>query len=139
MMVAFNFQKQFAEAVARGDKRQTVRAARRDGRVPCRVGGQLQLYTGMRTGACRKLADAVCTEVAAVRIATETGVTRLYVDGRPLSRRERLAFAAADGFADTPPGQAWFAFKRFFESTHGLPFDGWLIRWTPEAGGGARV
>ena len=50
-MVAYNFQKQFADAVERGEKRQTIRAPRRDGRH-AKVGDKLQLYTGMRTKQC---------------------------------------------------------------------------------------
>ena len=70
-MVAFNFKAQFADAVERGVKRQTIRAIRKDGRVP-HIGSALQLYTGMRTKNCRKLKDAVCTNVWPITIASKS-------------------------------------------------------------------
>lgn len=54
-MVAYNFQAQFADAVHRGFKRQTIRAPRKHGHV--QAGAPVQLYTGMRTRGCRKLID----------------------------------------------------------------------------------
>ena len=124
-MVAFNFQPRFAAAVEAGDKRQTIRRRRRDGRDPCKPGDALQLYAGMRTKACRKLRDAVCVSVLKFRIDHNplTGASRIYA-GRWLDGPHRAAMAAADGFADIDEMIAWF------EATHSLPFAGWLIEWT---------
>lgn len=52
-MPAYNFQKQFAPLVESGQKRQTIRAIGK--RRHARPGESLQLYTGQRTKACRKL------------------------------------------------------------------------------------
>lgn len=64
-MVAFNFMPQFAPLVASGTKTQTIRQTAR-----AKPGDRLQLYTGQRTKACRKLVDPdpVCTLVDYVGI-----------------------------------------------------------------------
>lgn len=41
-----------------GEKRQTIRANRKDGRDP-KQGQPLMLYTGMRTKSCVKLIDKI--------------------------------------------------------------------------------
>lgn len=51
-MALLNFQKQFADLIEAGTKRQTIRAARK---YPIKVGDKLYLYTGLRTKYCRKL------------------------------------------------------------------------------------
>ena len=66
-MPALNFKKQFADKVERGEKRQTIRALRADGRNP-QPGQTLFLYTGMRTKSCRKLGEAVCSSVEQIDI-----------------------------------------------------------------------
>lgn len=116
-MVALNFQKQFADDVAAGRKRQTIRAAAR-----CKPGDALQLYTGQRTKSCRKLRDAVCASVTPIRI-TETGVVILSEEtpDRDISLDE---FAIADGFKDYAEMWAWFS------SRYGVDgFTGYLIKW----------
>ena len=120
-MVAYNFQKQFADAVERGEKRQTIRAPRRDGRH-AKVGDKLQLYTGMRTKQCRKLRDAVCHDVCRVVIQRDQIWT--YQPQEVHYKPEALdAFAKADGF------ECWAAMRDWFDSQHGLPFTGVMIRW----------
>lgn len=130
-MVALNFQAQFAEDVEHGRKRRSIRAPRKDGRNP-KAGDKLQLYTGMRQRGCRKLGEAICTRVRAVKI-DHTGIT---LDGRPLYAGDAPAyaggvdpehydcdFARADGFGSFGDMADWFA------QQHGLPFDGFLIEW----------
>ena len=60
-MPALNFKKEFADKVASGEKRQTIRALRKDGKNP-RPGQKLYLYTGMRTKYCRKCGDPLTTK-----------------------------------------------------------------------------
>ena len=115
-MVAFNFQKRFADAVEAGHKRQTIRAKAR-----CMVGDKLQLYTGQRTKACYKLRDEICTSVRRIVIGPKT----IKVDGHQLTILETETFARSDGF------QNWGEMRRWFEDNHGLPFTGWLIEWAP--------
>lgn len=127
-MVAFNFQKQFAADVENGEKRQTIRAHRKDGRRP-KIGDALQLYTGMRTKACRKLRDAACHDVCDIRI-DENRVTVW----SPQEFLDPEALAKSDGF------KSWAEMRDWFAKTHGLPFKGIMVRWLVpprERGGGA--
>lgn len=114
-MVAINFSAQFADRVERGEKRQTIRRGRR-----CEAGQALQLYTGMRTKACRKLRDAVCSDVTYVGL-TEKGVTLGDVRKFP---RDIDEFARADGFADYAEMWKWFS-ERYGTNS----FTGYVIRW----------
>ncbi len=113
-MVAYNFQTRFADAVASGQKRQTIRAIRVNGHAM--PGDTLQLYTGLRQGTARKLIDPdpICVKSVPIKI-TQNGVT---VGGLP---HDPEAFARADGF------ESFDDMKKFFE----LPFTGRLIVWEP--------
>lgn len=118
-MVAYNFQKRFAPAVASGEKRQTIRARRSTRHA--RAGEPIQLYTGMRTKDCRKLIDPdpIC-ELSTYCAIREEGIT---LGNHP--RMDMDEFAQWDGFKDFGDMKAWF------RETHGLPFIGQLIRWRP--------
>jgi hypothetical protein len=123
-MPAYNFQSRFAGAVADGRKTQTIRALRKDGRVP-RVGQTAYLYTGMRSSAARKLGDGMIVEVHNIKIshmgiAVETEEVQTAI----LRKVETLdAFAKSDGFSN------WQEMRDWFSATHGLPFEGHLIMW----------
>ena len=120
-MPAINFQKKFAAAVESGEKKQTIRAPRRDGKPTATVGARLYLYTGLRTKVCRKLGEGICTKTSQLVINEERTII---INGTPiLSGREEDAFARADGFKDAFDMTNWFA------TTHGLPFEGSLIEW----------
>jgi len=135
-MPALNFQKRFAPLVESGEKRQTIRAYRKDGRDP-KPGDTLYLYTGMRTKKCRKLGEAECKSARRIQLLDiESGERPLTVtldsregwQDRPvaayvLNPFQRSDVAERDGFADASEMFAWF------EKTHGLPFEGLLIRW----------
>lgn len=119
-MPAINFQKQFAPLVESGQKRQTIRALRKDGRDPI-SGDRLFLYTGMRTKGCRKLMDTVCASTYAITIKTN-GTIKL--DGQVLHHRTAEELAQADGFESRDAMIAWFS------KTHEMPFHGRLIKWS---------
>jgi hypothetical protein len=128
IMPALNFKKQFAEDVEFGNKRQTVRAPRKDGRPHCKSGDTIKLYTGMRTKDCRLLGEATVLRAEPVRIEA----TCMYLNGRPLPSaiisRDQLEitdneFAQADGFGGFTEMANWF------DDTHGLPFEGTVIYW----------
>lgn len=116
-MVAYSFKARFALDVATGKKMQTIRT---DRKRHARAGEPVQLYTGMRTKACRKLIDpdpiCVLSTYCAVR---PDGIT--LGDHPPMDRDE---FARADGFAD------WQDMLAFF-CPDGKEFVGRLIRWEP--------
>jgi hypothetical protein len=129
-MPALNFMARFAAAVESGEKRQTIRKRRKDGRDP-KPGDTLYFYTGMRTKKCRKLGEARCKSVSdieldrgrfctGVAVGTVRGITCL---PDTMARR--------DGFAD------FGELLDCIEGMHGLPFEGLLIQWanpTPAAG-----
>lgn len=114
-MVAFNFSPEFADAVERGEKVQTVRKTKR-----AKPGDMLQLYTGQRTKKCRKLREAECAYVDYVHIAPEgltVGDTRKHEGNAD-------AFARRDGFKDYDDMVAWFTKK--YGSSH---FVGYVHCW----------
>lgn len=127
-MVAYSFKARFADAIASGRKRQTVRANRKR---HARPGELLQLYMGMRTRHCRKLvADPVCRSVEAIRINVDEdgrlaiGLPTKGGNARFLNRSDRQRFAEADGFSSEADMHAFWA----TEHGYGL-FEGVLISW----------
>ncbi|HEA67827.1 MAG TPA: hypothetical protein ENI07_13550 [Desulfobacterales bacterium] len=118
-MPALNFQKQFAGAVERSEKCQTIRAYRKDCRNP-QPKQTLFLYTGMRTKYCRKLGEYKCKSVSPIAIEKSFDVI---VGINSLSVREKKELSAADGFDSIQD------FYDFFIRHHGLPFYGLLIMW----------
>jgi hypothetical protein len=112
---ALNFKARFAPMVEDGSKLQTLRAPRGDGRDP-RPDDRLYLYTGMRTKACRKLGDAICTNVRAITLTDGA----IVMAGNALTDPEDLDwFARLDGFTD------WADMRTFFR----LPWSGYVITW----------
>lgn len=127
-MPALNFQQEFADAITHNDKRQTVRALRKDGRLPAKAGDTLKLYTGMRIKACRPLGEATVTRVASVEIhATGMKMNGEWLPTTITCRDDPTPtdteFAVADGFSDFSEMADWF------DDTHGLPFVGNVIQW----------
>lgn len=122
-MVAFSFQKQFAEPIIAGTKRQTIRA-----RARAKPGDRLQLYTGMRTKACRKIGDAVCRAIYPIILTIPDHHIRIEQSPRAIQYTSILqaeAFARMDGFAD------WAAMAAFFAKHYpGVEvFEGVLHLW----------
>ena len=117
-MPALSFKKQFAEAVELGIKRQTIRAARKDCRNP-RPGQTLYLYTGMRTKYCRKLGEAICISSEQIYIDEQFDISLT----RELAETEENNIIVMDGFTER------HKFFEFFQKVHGLPFNGFLIKW----------
>ena len=116
-MPMYNFQKQFVPAVESGEKRQTIRARRKN---RPQVGQTAYLYTGARTKACRKLGEAEISFVAPVFILKD----ELAMGSATIRDKNELQFIAKqDGF------ESWEAMRDWFKKTHGLPFKGDLIRW----------
>lgn len=123
-MPAYNFQKQFAPAVERGDKNQTIRSSIRG----ARPGATAYLYTGQRTTKCRKLGTGTVTGVYPIEIG-RTGCGEPYACINYGDRLEHLvhgdmdALARADGFQDKEKMTAWF------ETQKELPYKGFLHQW----------
>ena len=138
-MPALDFQPRFRRLILLGEKRQTIRKVRKR---PIRVGDALFLYGGQRRkGGGNRLMEATCVEASPIcirsfrpsiprRVPSKNRprirprlVVGVCLDGEHLSRADIIALARRDGF----PGP--FGFIRFFVRTHGLPFQGVLIRW----------
>lgn len=122
-MVAYNFKKQFADAVESGAKRMTIRHGRKH---PTRPGDVLQLYTGLRTRGVRKLLDAVCVTVTPLEIYDLDDVLIVTVGGKFLLWSDIHDLAIKDGFQNAD------AFIDFFDLTYGLPFFGEIIEWSDQ-------
>ena len=118
-MSLLGFKKQFAGPVEARTKRQTIRA-KVNGHA---VGRPIQLYTGLRTKACRKLAaeDPICTSIETVVIAWG-GYCK--IGGQMLGGQALADFAAADGFAS-----ATEFFELFCPGPDKATFTGHLIKW----------
>ena len=123
-MVAYSFRPRFVPPILDGTKDQTIRAPRI--RRHARPGEALQLYTGMRTRACRLIRRTICLAAMPCRLDWG-GPIRFDVDGERLAPNEMDAFARRDGFADVDD------MGRFWKAEH--PdldiFMGMVIRWPP--------
>ena len=111
------FKPQFAGSVERGEKLQTVRPIPK--RMP-QPGDKISLrcwtdkpYRSKQ----RVLMESTITEVSMVDITEDGIVVNSYAE--PCDD-----FARADGFRD------FLELRDWFRETHGLPFEGVLIRWT---------
>jgi hypothetical protein len=121
-MPLLGFKKRFAPAVEAREKRQTIRARRKDGRDP-KPGDTLYLYTGLRTKKVRKLRQETCKQVRSVMI-DEDGM--LLLNGLAVvERADRNAFAIADGFG------SFDELVDYWQTEHGreLPWHGIVIYW----------
>lgn len=156
-MVAYSFHRTFADRVERRLKLSTIRGHRRR---HARPGEPVQLFTGMRTRACRKLVDPdpICVGVDEMWFdlsgladverppTTNAGFVplcrdvRIMLNGMPIEGEERHAFAASDGFVDRaafPDGEPILPFHDmvlFWMAMHGPRlFEGVRIRWEHQA------
>jgi hypothetical protein len=139
-MAAYSFKKQFVDPIRAGIKHHTIRADRKDGRVP-KIGEPLSLYCGMRTKGCFKILsdNPPCRRVEriVIRECGRCGGTgeiacssthyescpaiEVIVAGQRLAKDECEQLARADGFPD---------FSRMMKFWEGrLPFEGNIIHW----------
>ena len=121
-MVAYNFKKQFADSIRSGKKCQTIRTTRR--RAHVQPGGKMQLFTGLRTPFCEKLADAICTSISPIAMSIDEDGLHIWENGQELSFDKMMALAEADGFTEAPLDE----FIEFFEAQ--MPFSGFVITWS---------
>ena len=126
-MPALNFCARFAEAVEYGEKLQTVRAVRKDGRPHCKKGDRIRLYTGMRTKQCRLLGEATVTHTARIRIEA----TEMFINDRrlPSAIYARNCAETDNEFAEADGFESFMDMSRWFEEAHRLPFVGTVIYW----------
>ncbi|MDH2313082.1 hypothetical protein [Methylobacterium brachiatum] len=135
-MVAYSFKKRFGPRILAGTKAQTIRAERAGRSRHARPGELVQLYTGLRSHQARKLGEARCLSVEAIRIelprARCVPEVLIFDAAGALTRHihwpgELREFARADGFADFDELHAfWCAEHPGVDTFHGV-----LIRWQP--------
>ena len=115
-MPALNFQKRIVSKILSGEKRQTIRAKRKN---PIKVNDTLRLWTGQRTKRAKHLIDVQCGDILDIEI-TEN---EIIINDISIIGELKDITAQADGFKD------WYDMKEWFEKIHGLPFKGNLIVW----------
>lgn len=113
-------------------KRQTIRAIGK--KRHARVGERVQLYIGLPTKHPEKLGEGICTKVSHIKIelvALDNGLHfRMQVDGRVfVERKEREAFARADGFVDVDAMQQFW--QKHNDLRAGHEWHGLIIHWEP--------
>ena len=99
-MPALNF-KVFTDKIISSEKCQTIRPV---GKRKYVIGDKLYLYTGQRTKQCKKLGEAVCSEVVPITLTRGTGIQceLCYVGNKArlfLYHHEVVQLAKEDGFA----------------------------------------
>jgi hypothetical protein len=115
------FKPQFAPLVEAGTKRQTIRPEPK--RMP-REGAPISLRAWLGApyrSKQRVLKEATVTEVRTVKMDA-AGVC-LYDGFAGYAPADIEQFARADGFA------SWAEMRDWFQTQHGLPFRGVLIKW----------
>jgi hypothetical protein len=123
-MVAYSFQKRFAEPILAGTKGQTIRAFRKR---HARPGEELQLFIGMRTKHCRLIARKECLAVDPITLVFATSA--IFIGDRVVAGNlvELDIFARFDGF------ESYAAMRQFWRDEHdeGDHWEGTVIRWLP--------
>ena len=117
------FKPQFAPLVESGVKLQTVRPTPK--RMP-KPGDRisLRMWTGKPyRSKQRVLRESTITAVEKISMCDTGRELLVYVDSHELHPEQINEFAKADGFKDGIELFNWF------EATHGLPFDGVVIKW----------
>lgn len=125
------FQERFAQLVESGAKRQTIRPVRKRPVLPCDV-VDLRAWMGkpyrskQRVLRMARAAQDASQGIIVYHdgVVISPGTLRCFWMGETGPRRDLLeAFARSDGFA------GWLEMCEWFDATHGLPFEGVLIKW----------
>jgi predicted transcriptional regulator len=121
-MAALSFKGRFVDLILEGKKNQTIRNFRK---YPITPGETLYLYYGMRTKHCKKLKEVVCKHVSTIKIHEDKVVLKNIANKKQWTIKCDFLnlFAQDDGFKD------WEEMKRWWATTHQLPFTGQLIQW----------
>lgn len=124
-----NFKPQFVPFVEDGSKTHSIRALRKDGKVP-RAGETCHCYTGLRRKGARLLGRWPCVKVGDFIVFKDGLRRRVFIDEVELTFDEKNALAWRDGFRpEQGQGFAFAAMSIFWDKTHRLPFDGKIIHW----------
>jgi hypothetical protein len=121
--VILNFQPQFVPFVVEGSKTHTIRALRKDGKVP-KVGEICHCYRGLRQKGAELLGRWPCVRVEQIRIVSAEplfSVPAVWVGDVELDSEECEALARRDGFS------SFTEMAKFWDGR--LPFAGHVIHW----------
>jgi hypothetical protein len=122
---AYNFQPRFAPLIKAGAKLHTIRAPRRDKRVPT-PGDPLSLWIGQRTEHCELLLRTECTNIEDIMLVDGPGLRfTAFLNGLAMQEELLAVLAYKDGFTSIAE------FRAFMQEKHGFPFSGYLIHWLP--------
>jgi len=153
-MPTYNFKEQFVPFVQDMSKRQTVRAYRKDGKLPM-PGEPLHLFTGMRTNYCLRLLPPLLVVETSATIFIYVGEMYLcdlltkveaeYLLYHPIElnlnkdvdcfpKKEKDIFAWQDGFRPDKstieaPGKSFDLMMDFWKQSHDFPFTGTVTYW----------
>lgn len=118
------FQPRFADLVASGVKRQTIRGERKDGLSPA-LGDVLSLraWLGRPRASKQRLLRPECPCVAIFGVIIDDKFGMNLYDGEAGFATDADQIARADGFG------SFIEMKMWFREQHGLPFRGVLIQW----------
>lgn len=125
-MPAYGFMPKFVGKCLDGTKPHTIRALRKDGRVP-KVGEPFIAYCGMRQPSCTWLFTSTIANVEPILMQRSGSNAHVWCgDVKPMNGGAATILAVMDGFDST---------NEFF--AHFLPtgvqdFHGYLIHWKPE-------
>lgn len=116
-MVAFNFKEEFVDKIISGEKCSTIRSTMR-----CKIGDNMQLYTGQRTKKCKLIKEATCVGLADIRIGGGAiwdiigRIGLIYPNRKPLHEQE--------GFKNVED------FENFFKNQYDTDlYRGYLHAW----------
>lgn len=119
-MPLLGFKKVYEPLIISGKKKQTIRQTRKS---PIKPGDKLFMYVGLRTKHCRKIGEAICSEIGKIQIQEMTAWVFTKTLGWQ-SIRLLDQFAQNDGFDN------WKKMRDFFKKQYGFPFKGILIKWS---------
>jgi hypothetical protein len=132
-MVAYSFKDRFGALIENGTKTHTFRVVT-PGRRHAKVGDELQLYTGMRTKACRlrKRTECVSSDHCLIEWTKSRALAHgdlwnvaIYLGGRSVKDVDR--WIVADGFVNAAD------FRAYWEAAHPgiMSMQGICIGWKP--------
>lgn len=126
MIAAYGFQKRWRGKLVSGKKRMTIRARRKDGRVP-KVGDTFRGYIGMRSKQCELVVQGVVELVRPIKmLRLSNNAVFITVAGKKLSHRGRVELLLCDGFESYDDFLDWFLPAKRAE------FAGLIIEWRPD-------
>jgi len=123
-MAAFGCKVRFVPPYIAGRKGGTIRAHRKDGRDHAQLGGEIHLYTGLRTPRAYLFGRETCVDYLPIRLAFKRRPLVAWPKRTIIARADLDRFAVFDGFENFDDMEA------FWQATHRVEeFNGGWILW----------